>query len=154
MDAAWRRRRFETLLPFLSEVPLDSYRRAEDHQANVLLDKTALVADGPQTDKHRLGLSTEDQRLYPSLQAVEWEAFDDELAVLANTNSLIRLSRRWESQKHSSPALEINLEHASFQKIRQLRRQNLLPIAQTLLHRYYDRHENLIIRFGNLKIMN
>ena len=118
MDAAWRQSRFDTLLLFLSEVPLDSYRRAEDHQANVLLDKTALLADGPQTDKYRLGLSTGDQRLHALLQAAERKSFDDELAALANTNSLIRMSRRWESQKNSPPALEINLGYASFQKIR------------------------------------
>ena len=47
----------------MAEVPLESYRRAEDYRANVLLDKTALVADGPRTDKYRLGLSAEDQRL-------------------------------------------------------------------------------------------
>ena len=47
MDAAWRRRRFETLPPFLPEIPLDSCQRAEDHRASVLLDKTALVADVP-----------------------------------------------------------------------------------------------------------
>ena len=154
MDATWRRSRFETLLPFLSEIPLDSYRRAEDHQANVLLEKTALVADGPRTDKYLLGLSTEDQRLYASLQASERKSFDEELAALANTNSLISMSRRWESQKDSLPSLEINLGHAWFQKMRQLRRQNLLPIAQALLHRYYDHHENLIVRFRNLKVKN
>ena len=36
MDAAWRWRRFEKLLPFLSQVPLESFRRVEDHRANVL----------------------------------------------------------------------------------------------------------------------
>ena len=120
---------FETLLPFLSEIPLDSFRKAEDHQANKTLEKTALVADGPKNDKYRLGLSTEDQRLYASLQASERKSFDEELAALANTNSLIRMSRRWESQKESPPSLGINLGHASFQKMRQLRHQNLLPIA-------------------------
>ena len=52
MDAAWKRSRFDTLPPLLSEVPLDSYRKAEDHQANALLDKTGLVADGTRTDKY------------------------------------------------------------------------------------------------------
>ena len=154
MDTAWRRRRFETLLPYISEVPLESYQRAEDHRANVLLDKTALVADGPRTDKYRLGLSAEDQRLYALLRAAERNSFDEELSALANTNSLIQMSRCWENQKDSLPALEINLGHPAFQKIRQLRQQNLLPITQMLLHRYYDRHENLIVRFGNIKIKN
>ena len=149
MDAAWRRSCFETMLPFLSEVPLDSYRREEDHQANILLEKTALVADGPWTDKYHLGLSTED-----SLQASESKSFDEKLTALANTNSLIRMSRRWESQKDSPPSLDFNLGHASFQKMHQLRCQNLLPIAQTLLHQFYDHHKNLIVRFGNLNIKN
>ena len=92
----------------------------------------------------------EDQRLYASLQAAERKSYDEELAALANKNSLIRMSRCWERQKDSPPALDINLGHAVFQKIRQLRRQILLPIA----HRYYDRHENLINRFGNLKVKN
>ena len=71
------------------------------------------MADGSRTDKYRLGLSTEDQRLYASLQASEGKSFDEELAALANTNSLIRMSRRWESQKDSPPSLGINLGHAS-----------------------------------------
>ena len=154
MDGAWRLRHFEMLLSYLNEVLLESYRRAEDHRANVLLDKTALVADRPRTNQYRLGLSAEDQRLYASLRAAVRQSFDEELASLANTNSLIRMSSSWESQKDSPPALEINLGHTAFQKIRQLRCQNLLPIAQMLLHRCYDRHENLIVRFGNLKIKN
>ena len=136
MDAMWRLRCFETLLPYLSEVPLESYRRAEDHRANVLLDKTALVSDGPLTDKHWLGLSTDDQRLYTSLRVAEHQYFDEELSPLANTNSLMQMSRRWENHKDSPLALEINLGHNAFQKIRQIRLQNLLSIAQMLLHRY------------------
>ena len=91
MDAVWWLRHFETLLPYLSKVPLESYRRAEDHRANVLLDKTALVVDGPLTDKHRLGLSAEDQRLYASLRAAERQSFDEELSALVNANSLMRM---------------------------------------------------------------
>ena len=147
-------RRFDTLLPYLSEVPLESYRRAEDHRANVLFDKTALVTDGPSTDKYRLGLSTEDQRLYISLPVMERQSFDKDLTALANINSLMRLSRCWENHKDVPPALEINLGHNAFQKIRQLRRQNLLPIAQMLLHRYCNRHEQLIVRFGNFRFKN
>ena len=40
MDAAWRRSRFDNLLPFMAEVPHDSYKKAEDHQASILLEKT------------------------------------------------------------------------------------------------------------------
>ena len=135
MDAAWRLRRFETLLPFLSEVPSESYRHAEEHRAYFLLDKTALIADGPPTDKFRLGLNLEDRRTYASLDFAEKKSFDEELAALAHINSLMRMSRRWESCKFESPALDINLGHQAFQKMRQLRRQNLLPVAQMLLQR-------------------
>ena len=136
MDAEWRLRRFESLLPYMAEVPLESYRRAEDYRANVLLDKTALVADGTRIDKYRLGLSAEDQRLYASLKATEHQSFDEELSALAYVNSLMRMSRHWENHKDCPPALEINLGHQTFQKIHQLLLQNLLPIAQMLLHRY------------------
>ena len=148
MDAVWRIRRFETCLPYLAEVPLESYQRAEDYQANVLLDKTALIADGPLADKYHLGLTIEDKRLYLALGAAERESFDKELASLAQVNSLMKMSRRWENHKDAAPAMEINLGHQSFQKMRQLRRMNLLPIAQMLLHRYHDRQEQLITRFG------
>ena len=148
MDANWILRRFETLLPFLSEVPSESYRRAEDHRAYVLLDKTALVADGSPLDKFRLGLTLEDRRTYASLNLTEKKSFDEELAALANINSLMRMSRRWENCKFVSPALDINLGHQAFQKMRQLRWQNLLPVAQMLLQRYRDRHEQLVSRFG------
>ena len=154
MDAVWKLRRFKTLLPYLAEVPLESYRRAEDYQANVLLDKTALVADGPLADKYRLGLSSQDQRLYLTLGPAERQSFDDELAALANVNSLMMMSRRWENHKDSAPALEINLGHQAFQKICQLRRMNLLPLAQMLLHLHYDRHEQLIVCFGKSKNQN
>ena len=64
MDAVWRIRRFESLLPYLAEIPLESYRKAEDHRANVLLDKTALVAEGSPMDKYQLGLTPDDRKLY------------------------------------------------------------------------------------------
>ena len=148
MDAVWRLRRFESLLPYLAEVPHESYRRAEDYRANVLLDKTALVSDGTPMDRYNLGLTSEDRRLYSKLSFAERRSFDAELTALANNNSLMRLSRRWENCKAVSPALDINLGHQAFQKMRQLRRLNLLPIAQMLLQRYHDRHINLVERFG------
>ena len=154
MDAAWRYRRFETLLPFLAEVPAESYRRAEDHRAHVLLDKTSLVADGPPMDKFRLGFNSDDRRTYASLTSMEKKSFDEELSTLAHTNSLMRMSRRWENCKFESPALDINLGHQAFQKMRQLRRQNLLPIAQMLLQRYRDRNDQLVSRFGNSQSSN
>ena len=150
MDAVWRLRRFESLLPYLAEVPLESYRRAEDYRANVLLDKTALIADGSPMDKYQLGLTSEDRKLYATLTPAERRSFDAELKALANNNNMMRMSRRWENCKDASPALDINLGHQSFQKMRQLRRLNLLPVAQMLLHRYYDRHVNLIDRFGRI----
>ena len=148
MDAVWRIRRFESLLPYLAEIPLESYRKAEDHRANVLLDKTALVAEGSPMDRYQLGLTSDDRKLYASLSFAERKSFDQELSSLANVNSLMRMSRRWENCKEVSPALDINLGHQAFQKMRQLRRINLLPIAQMLLHRYHDRRINLIDRFG------
>ena len=154
MDAAWRHRRFETLLPFLAEVPAESYRRAEDHRAHVLLDKTSLVADGPPMDKFRLGFNSDDRRTYASLTLMEKKSFDEELSTLAHTNSLMRMSRRWENCKFESPALDINLGHQAFQKMRQLRRQNLLPIAQMLLQRYRDRNDQLVSRFGKSQSSN
>ena len=152
MDAVWRLRRFETLLPYLCEVPAESYRRAEDYRANVLLDKTALVADGTPADKYQLGHTADDRRLYFSLTAAERKSFDEELAALANVNSLMRMSRRWENCKDVSPALDINLGHQSFQRIRHLRRMNLLSVAQMLLHRYHDRQLSLIDRFGKMSV--
>ena len=148
MDAAWRLRRFETLLPFLAEVPAESYRRAEDHRAHVLLDKTSLVADGPPMDKYRLGFNADDRRIYASLSFTKKKAFDEDLASLAHNNSLMRMSRRWDNCKFVSPALDINLGHQAFQKMRQLRRQNLLPAARLLLQRYHDRQDQLVNRFG------
>ena len=94
LDAVWRLRRFESLLPYLAEVPLESYRRAKDYRANVLLDKTALVAEGSPMDKYQLGLTSEDRRLYASLTFAERKSFDAELSALANVNSLMRMSRR------------------------------------------------------------
>ena len=109
------------LLLYMAEIPIESYRRAEDHRANVLLDKTSLVADGPPEDKYRLGLTTEDKRIYSSLSQEERQPFDEEFAALANNNSLMRMYRRWESHKDASPALDINLGHQAFQKMWQLR---------------------------------
>ena len=154
MDAAWRRSRFNTLLPFVAEISMDLYKKAEDHQANVLLEKTTLIADGPRTDRYRLGLTPEDQEKYSSLLTSEQKSFDAELASLASINPLIRMSKRGETQKDTPPSLCLNLIHASYQKIRQLRRQNLLPVAQALLQRYHDRHENLIARFGKMSVKN
>ena len=154
MDAAWRRSRFNTLLPFMAEISMDLYKKAEDHQANVLLEKTALVADRPRTDRYRLGLTPDDQKKYSSLLTSERKSFDAELANLASINSLIRMSKRGEIQKDTPPSLCLNLNHASYKKMHQLQRQNLLPVAQALLQRYHDRHENLIARFGKMSVKN
>ena len=154
MDAAWRRSRFDNLLPFLTEVPYDSYKKAEDHQASILLEKTALIPDGPRNDRYQLRLTFEDQKKYSSLSTSERKSFDAELTHLANINSLIRMSKRGEIQKDTPPSLCLSLNHASYQKIRQLRRQNMLPVAQALLQRYHDRHANLISRFGKLSVKN
>ena len=133
---------------------MESYRHAEDHRANVLLDKTALVADGTPMDKYQLELTLEDRRLLSTLAHAERKSFEEELAALANVNSLMRMSRRWENFKDVSSALDINLGHQALQKMRHLRRQNLLPVAQMLLHRYHDRQILLIDRFGKSSVQN
>ena len=91
--------------PILSEIPTESYRRAEDHRAHVLLDKTALIADDTSPDKFRLGFTLEDRRNYASLTPEERKSFDEELAALARINTLMRMSRRWESCKFESPSV-------------------------------------------------
>ena len=58
------------------------------------------------------------------------------------------MSLRWDNQKDTPPLVTSSLNHAALQQIRQLWRQNLLPITQALLHRFRERHENLIARFG------
>ena len=63
-DPAWRRTRFRTLLPFLTSISPDAYKKAEEHQAISLLEKTSLEDDGPLPDKFMLGFSDDDVRIY------------------------------------------------------------------------------------------
>ena len=150
-DPAWRRTRFRTLLPFLTSISPDAYRKADEHQAVALLERTSIEDDGPLPDKFKLGFSDDDVRIYRALTRSERWSFDEELKALAQNNTLIRPSRRRENQK-DTPSLNVDdLNHASLQRIRLLRRQNLLPIAQALLHRYRSRHERLIALFGRHK---
>ena len=151
-DPAWRRNRFRTLLPFLTSISPDAYKKAEEHQAIALLEKTSLEDDGPLPDKFKLGFSDDDVRIYRALTRSERYSFDEELKALARNNTLIRPSRRRENQKDTPPLNVDDLNHAALQRIRLLRRQNLLPIAQALLHRYRLRHERLIALFGRHKI--
>ena len=150
-DPAWRRTRFRTLLPFLTSISPDAYKKAEEHQAIALLEKTSLDDDGPLPDKFKLGFSDDDIRIYRALTRSERWSYDEELKALARNNTLIRPSRRRESQKDTPPLNVDDLNHAALQRIRLLRRQNLLPIAQALLHRYRLRHERLIALFGRHK---
>ena len=135
-SAAWRQSRFNTLPPILCEVPLKAHNIAEAHQAVVILEKTSIETDGPPSEKFRLGLSKEDWRIYVALACLEGNSFDEDLKNLFDINSLIRMSLRWDSQKDTPHSLEVNLNYAALQRIRQLRHQNLLPITQALLHRY------------------
>ena len=86
------------------------------------------------------------------LTRLEREAFYRDLKEFVNNHSLIRMSRRWDAQKDTPPSLEASLSHVALQRIRQLRRQNLLPVAQALLHRYRERHRSLITLFGRFKV--
>ena len=52
--AAWRLSRFDTLAPLLCKVPNEAYKKAEDHQAVVILEKTRIEADGPNVPQFRL----------------------------------------------------------------------------------------------------
>ena len=45
LDAAWRRSRFNTILPIIARVSPEAYCQAEEHQATVLLEKTAIEDD-------------------------------------------------------------------------------------------------------------
>ena len=150
-DPAWRRTRFRTLLPFLVHISPDAYRKAEEYQAIALLERTSLEDDGPLPDKFKLGFSDDDIRIYRALTRNERQSFEEELKTFAKNNTLIRPSRRRESQKDTPPLNVDDLNHAALQRIRLLRRQNLLPIAQALLHRYRSRHERLIALFGRHK---
>ena len=138
--AVWRLSRFDTLAPIMSEVPNEAYKKAEDNQAVTILEKTKIKADGPLSDQFKLGLSDDDKKIYAVLTRLERDAFHKDLKEFVNNNSFIRMSRRWDTQKDAPPALEVSLSHTALQRIRQLRRQNLLPVAQALLHRYCECH--------------
>ena len=127
--AAWRQSRFDTLAPLLCEVPQEAYKKAEDHHAVIIIEKTKIDANGPPFDRFRLGLSQENRRIYAMLTRLEHDSFNDELKNLVNINSLIRMSRRWDSQKDNPPSLEVNLNHDALE-ICQLQHQKLLPIAR------------------------
>ena len=49
-SAVWRLSRFDMLVPIMSEVPNEVYKKAEDHQATTILNKTKIEADGPLSD--------------------------------------------------------------------------------------------------------
>ena len=150
--AVWRLSRFDTLDPIMSEVPNEAYKKAEDNQAVTILEKTKMEADGPLLDRFKLGLSEDDKKIYATLTRLEREAFHKDLKEFVNSKSPIRMSRRWDTQKDAPPSLEVSLSHTALQWVRQLRRQNLLPMAQALLNRYRERHLSLITLFGRFKV--
>ena len=149
LDAAWRRSRFNTVLPIIAKISPDAYRQAEEHQAMILLEKTAIEDGFTLPDIFRLGFTEEDVMIFKALCRSERDDFNKELTTFVRINTPIRMSRRWDNQKDTPPLVTSRLNHAALQQIRQLQRQNLLPIAQALLHRCRERHENLIARFGN-----
>ena len=108
---AWRRSRFDTLAPLLCEIPNEAYKKAEDHQAVVILEKTRMEVEGPPSDRYKLGLSEDDRRIYAALTRLERDSFNEELKNLININSLIRMLWRWESQKDNPPSLEVSLNY-------------------------------------------
>ena len=63
-SAVWRLSRFDTLVPIMSEVPNEAYKKAEDHQAITILNKTKIEADGPLSDQYKLGLSDDDKKIF------------------------------------------------------------------------------------------
>ena len=85
-DPAWRRTRFRTLLPFLINISPDAYKKAEEHQAISLLEKTSLEDDGPLLDKFKLGFS-DDIRIYRALTRSERWSFDEEWKAFARNNT-------------------------------------------------------------------
>ena len=66
-SAVWRLSRFDTLVPIMSEVPSKAYKKAEDHQAITILEKTRIEADGHLSDQYKLGLSDHDKRIFNAL---------------------------------------------------------------------------------------
>ena len=70
-DPAWKRTRFRTLLPFLVNISPDAYKKAEEHKAIALLERTSLEDDGPLPDKFKLGFSDDDVRIYRALTCGE-----------------------------------------------------------------------------------
>ena len=114
---AWRQSRFDNLAPLLCEVLHEAYKKAEDHQAVVILEKKKIEADGPPSDRFKLGLSEEDRRIYAALIRLERDSFNKELKELVSVNSLICMSRRWDNQKDNPPSLEVSLNHVALKKI-------------------------------------
>ena len=86
-DSTWRRSRFLTLLPLLVQISPDGCRRAEEHQAIILLEKISLEDDGPLPNKYKLGLSEEDIKIYRALTQQERWSYNEELKVSASTNT-------------------------------------------------------------------
>ena len=147
--AAWRQSRFNNLAPLLCEVSNKADKKAEDHRAIVILEKTRIEFDKPPSYRFKLRLSDDDKKIYTALSR---NSFITELQELVSINSLICMSKKWDSQKDAPPSLEVSLSHTALQRTRQLRGQNLLPVAQASLNRYHERHRSLITLFGQFKV--
>ena len=63
----------------MSEVPNEAYKKAEDNQAVTILEKTRIEADGPLSDRFKLGLLEDDKKIYAALTHLEHEAFHKDL---------------------------------------------------------------------------
>ena len=94
LDAAWRRSQFNTILPIIARISPEAYRQAEEHQATVLLEKTAIEDEFTIPDIFRLRFTEEDVKIFRALRQSERDAFNKELTAFVRTNTPLRMSRR------------------------------------------------------------
>ena len=71
LDAAWRRSRFNTVLPLITKIFPEAYRQAEEHQATVLLEKTAIEDEFTLPDVYKLGFTEEGIKIFRALRQSE-----------------------------------------------------------------------------------
>ena len=121
LDAPWRRSRFNTILPIIARISPKAFQKEEEHQATVLLEKTAIEDEFTLPDIFRLGFTEEDVKIFRALRRSEHDAFNKELTAFVRINTPIRMSRCWDNQKDTPPLVTSSLNHAALQQIRQLR---------------------------------
>ena len=87
--AICRLSQFDTLVPIMSEVPNEAYKKTEDNQAVTILEKNKIEADGPLSDRFKLGFLADDKKIYAAITRLEREAFHKDLIEFMYNNSLI-----------------------------------------------------------------